>query len=503
MNNSPDNRELLWGDLHNHCGISYGYGSLENALERAAAHLDFCAVTGHAMWPDMYERNNETAFTVDFHIRGFEKLKQNWEEVRNTVAKANGTSLVTFQSYEMHSRRYGDHHVISPDDRLPLIYRDSPGELVKDLGCEAMAVPHHIGYTPGYRGINWDAYDPALTPLIEVCSKHGCAMRETAPYPYYHDMGPRDSRNTVFEGLAKGFRFGFLGSTDHHAGYPGSYGDGKTAVWADGKSRHAVWQALKARRCYAVTGDRIQCLFSVNGNPMGSFVPQNGNRKIYFKVKGAYFLDKIIVYKNLFPLSILNGETLPNRGGKGCYKLRIEMGWGNNDDYYRWEGSLKVDNGRLRDLEPCFRGRSILAPTSSTTVDEATINGMDNRILRAEEDGAEWQCFTVRNVSTLYPQTCALIAEIEGDEKTTVTLTINGITATHTLGELLLRGYSRHLKPWTSQAFKVHTAVFETAYTVETEINDPEGDNGDFYHLEVSQQNGSWAFVSPVYFVRD
>ena len=32
---------LLWGDLHNHCGITYGFGSLQNALKIARSHLDF------------------------------------------------------------------------------------------------------------------------------------------------------------------------------------------------------------------------------------------------------------------------------------------------------------------------------------------------------------------------------------------------------------------------------------------------------------------------------
>ena len=73
---------IYWGDLHNHCGITYGYGSQANALRRAAAHLDFCAVTGHAMWPDIMERNPETAFTIDFHEVGFKKLRDNWENVR-------------------------------------------------------------------------------------------------------------------------------------------------------------------------------------------------------------------------------------------------------------------------------------------------------------------------------------------------------------------------------------------------------------------------------------
>ena len=30
-----------YGDLHNHCAISYGHGSLEEALRNARAQLDF------------------------------------------------------------------------------------------------------------------------------------------------------------------------------------------------------------------------------------------------------------------------------------------------------------------------------------------------------------------------------------------------------------------------------------------------------------------------------
>lgn len=89
--------KLLWGDIHNHCGITYGYGSLKNALERAKSHLDFCAVTGHAMWPDIPDRTEETAFVVDFHQAGFEKLRAHWDEVAAQLAACNSKELVTFQ----------------------------------------------------------------------------------------------------------------------------------------------------------------------------------------------------------------------------------------------------------------------------------------------------------------------------------------------------------------------------------------------------------------------
>ena len=132
--------KTYFGDLHNHCGITYGFGSLSNAIDRAKSQLDFCAFTGHAMWPDMYEKAPGTEFVVNFHLEGFKKLQDHWEEIRKEVAEANSEDFVTFQGYELHSREYGDHHLISIDDELPLIYRDSPEELVKDCGKDYRAL---------------------------------------------------------------------------------------------------------------------------------------------------------------------------------------------------------------------------------------------------------------------------------------------------------------------------------------------------------------------------
>ena len=37
--------KTYFGDLHDHCGITYGFGSLENAINRAKSQLDFSAFT--------------------------------------------------------------------------------------------------------------------------------------------------------------------------------------------------------------------------------------------------------------------------------------------------------------------------------------------------------------------------------------------------------------------------------------------------------------------------
>ena len=44
---------VLWGDLHSHCNVSYGWGSVRRALAVARQQLDFVSLTGHASWPDM------------------------------------------------------------------------------------------------------------------------------------------------------------------------------------------------------------------------------------------------------------------------------------------------------------------------------------------------------------------------------------------------------------------------------------------------------------------
>ena len=70
---------LYWGDLHNHCAISYGYGSLERAFRLGRDHLDFCSVVGHATWHDMPTDRSRYGFSIDYHTQGFARLNLNFK----------------------------------------------------------------------------------------------------------------------------------------------------------------------------------------------------------------------------------------------------------------------------------------------------------------------------------------------------------------------------------------------------------------------------------------
>ncbi len=492
---------VYWGDIHNHCAISYGFGSLENALKAAREQLDFCSVTGHAMWPDMLRGEKGFEFSARYHEEGFKKLYDGWSGIRETLKTANiPGNFVTFQGYEMHSRKQGDYHILSTDDSIPIIQASSPAELVEKLApMPAIAIPHHTGYTPGYRGCDWDHFSSDISPVVEVYSKHGCGMSDTAPYPYLHTMGPRDSRTSVFAGLRKGHRFAFAASTDHHAGYPGSYGDGRMAVLARGKTRPEIWEAILSGRTYAVTGDKIECVFKVNDVLMGGLSDDKGDREISLNVTACGSIDKIIVYKNMEPWKVINGEFLKSEKVAGRYKVRIEMGWGKDSGSFLWRGSLSIADGMIISVEPCFRGKSVLAPEPGMKEDP-DINNLANSILDRSEKGVRWECSTFRNPTTMHPQTAALIVEVEGAPGTLFTFDINGITKTMSLGKMLNGGVSDHIKRYNSEAFLIHKPAPETEYKYRAAWDDREKRTVcDMYHAEIRQVNSQYAWISPVW----
>src|SRR5579871_1244822 len=121
----------FYGDLHNHCGISYGHGSLDQALKRARRQLDFVSVTGHAYWPDMPVDDPSVAHIVDFHVKGFARLDRLWPQHFATLAGYDEPGRFTvFPGYEIHSFAHGDYTIVYRDlARRPILKADSPAEL--------------------------------------------------------------------------------------------------------------------------------------------------------------------------------------------------------------------------------------------------------------------------------------------------------------------------------------------------------------------------------------
>jgi hypothetical protein len=507
--------QIYWGDIHNHCAISYGHGSLSRALKLARAQLDFCSVTGHAFWPDMPTDRDRYGDIIDYHSEGFERLARGWPDVQSTMrAHDRPGEFVPFLSYEWHSRESGDHHILCRELDAPLVGAESISHLRSRLatlegeGRPALLIPHHIGYPRGYRGINWDQFDEALSPFVEIYSLHGCSESDLAPYPMLHTMGPRDYESTAEYGLVSGRRFGLAASTDHHAGYPGSYGYGRVGVYARDLTREALWEAFRARRVYAVTGDKIEAVLRVDDAWPGEVVTDhsNGGRRIEVAVTGVDYLDRIEVLKNNRPIKRLLVEPTPVDldGGRPLRaKVRVEWGWGSPHETVSWECDLAV-GGALRGVETCFSGEAVVRPREAldpkAALDEE--ESIPHELLERSDNGCRWRSVTTGNATVRHSSTQSIVVDVEMLPDAELSLRLNGRTFRHTLRELFEGSRGHYLRGWLSEAVRIHRAVPESGYIASLSLIDQPENETDRYYLRVFQVNGQVAWVSPIWVTR-
>jgi hypothetical protein len=78
-------------------------------------------------------------------------------------------------------------------------------------------------------------------------------------------------------------------------------GSGWIAVLADSQDRHAVFDALRARRCYALTGPRIIVDMSLEGHPTGSEIDVErlpSSPQLHLDLATEAMLDRVDIYRN-------------------------------------------------------------------------------------------------------------------------------------------------------------------------------------------------------------
>jgi hypothetical protein len=491
---------LYWGDLHTHCNITYGHGSMEDALEAAVEQLDFCAVVAHALWPDIPRDNKVIAPVVDYHLEAFARVRKNWKQVEDLNLKYRKPGkFIPFLAYECHNMKDGDHNVYHIEPRAQIKEAESIPDLKARLkGEKALVIPHHMGYIKGNRGFNWDSFvEGDQTPFIEIYSRHGNAESDTGPYPNLHDMGPRSHEGTAQCGLERGHKFGMIGSTDQHGGYPGSYGDGRIAVFAKELTAQSLWEAFLARRVYGTTGEKIALDFRVDNHLMGEALAGGGKRNLYLKVEGNDFLDYLELIKNGKRILRLDAPYAPAipRGDRIRAKVRFEWGWGRKTEYTHWEGAVELTGGRVLSVTPCFRGLQATSPLKG-------IQGktMVSRLPERSETGCVIDSYTIGNPNTVTPTTCSVVLDVEMGKKDIIRATVNGKKFEHRLEELLEGTRSHFMEGWLSEAVSFHRAVPETGYLLEKELTDDSPERTtDYYYLRVRQKNNQWAWSSPIW----
>jgi Protein of unknown function (DUF3604) len=496
------NLNNYFGDLHSHCVIGYGHGSIEDAFQNARLQLDFACVTPHAWWSDMPANDARLNRMVEYHRRGFQRAAENWGHYR-AVAQANHEpgKFVTLLGFEWHSMMYGDHHVLFKSSQGEIIRAANLDEMREALrrlaqqGCEAMLVPHHIGYKQGYRGINWETFDPEFSPVVEIMSMHGASESDDAPYPYLHTMGPRDWKSTLQYGLAQGKRVGVIGSTDHHSAHPGSYGHGRVGVWAHELTRDGIWDALHARRTYALTGDCIAVRFAINDAPMGTVLPPTLDREIEINVDGGDELDYVELLFNNQVIERWDTREIHDVDFAKPLKVCLELGWGERNQIMDWRGTLSIIGGELISVEPRFRGHEIVAPQDKEEEKYIFSNW--------ERDGERRIRFSTRtwgNPTTTTASTQGLCVELRGSADTRLITLINGREERTALIELVAGSKAGYLGGFLTPAYCLHRAVPHHKYhRVMTFSHHVKSGTRDWYYVRVRQKNNQFAWTSPIW----
>ncbi len=502
----PEGLDVFYGDLHSHCDVGYGHGTLDEAYRNARLSLDFVAITPHAHWHDLPSPDDERlGYLRDYHLRGFERTRDQWDRVLELATTHHEPgSFVTFVAFEWHSMQYGDHNVY---------FRGASGEVlraadlpalreairtIRTTGGDAIAIPHHIGYRPPGRGIEWSAYTEEVSPVVEAMSMHGAAESGEGPFPYLHTMGPRDVASTYQHGLALGHRVGIIGSSDHHSGHPGSYGHGRLAVWADELTREGIWAAIQARRTYALSGGDQRVALRVGDHFMGDVAPATPVREVRVEVVGSGPVDSVeLLYRNRVverrDAGVGRGEptlTSPVR-------THLEVGWAEVGVPVRWEVAVEVEGGRLIGVDPRFRGLHVVAPQDMDEREYAV-----SEWSRTSSGGARFTTRTEGNVNSATPGMQGLALDIEGDERTVLVATFNGHEERIPLASLVAGSQTGRLGGFLAPAWSFSRAVGRAERTVRMELEHrPErpSDERDWYTVRVRQVDGQAAWTSPVW----
>lgn len=282
---------VYWGDIHGQIMFSDGLGGPDHFYnyEKVISHMEFGAVTDHSAFPD---KLTDSEFEIIRHVTNLMN-----EPGRFPTIVAYEWSGNEWKARVGHKNIYFPgaggrcYRICDPDSDTP----DKLYARAREWG--ALVPAHHVdcNWNPGVvsADTDWSYHDPEVAPITEICSHHGIC--EYFGNPRAH--GGQSNGRSVQDALARGYRLGFIASSDTHEMMPGQDG-GIVAVLAKELTREAVFDAIKNRRCYASTAPRVLIDFRVNGTLMGSELRCAGERRITATVEAPCDILRLDIVKN-------------------------------------------------------------------------------------------------------------------------------------------------------------------------------------------------------------
>ena len=353
----PPEYRLFCGETHCHSSLSdapYPQVTPDCCFDsmKSVAKLDFGALTDHdhggvgraELWDD-----------------------GKWETIQKKAAEYYEPGrFTTLVAYERDSYPYFNNLIVyyrGGNGEMCRGVRD--GEITRDelaalLKREDLLIVPHDTYCLS-AGADFSTLPPELfPPLMEIYSCSDCA--EYFGHPLHKDSWVRGG--SWHDALKRGAKMGVIGGSDDHIGTPGQDLPGEpypfcyrgaTGVWATENTRESIFDALKARRCFAYMGcDRMYLDFRINGHCMGEefSIEPDDEKKIWIDFRCSEAIRSVTLMKNCREQVILYGrgrQTIfdyRQENSCDCYYVRAETEKGR----FCWSSPIWV-NGRNAEAE--------------------------------------------------------------------------------------------------------------------------------------------------------
>lgn len=268
---------------------------------------------------------------------------------------ARGSQILYFGSSESAAR------FTMPDGRVCCQLDEETNDLNKLLAelrkrgiKDAVLPPHQL--TDFYSMTDWDITDTEYRTVMEIFQIRGSYEYDGCPrqvnvhiIPGTQDKADGHEKAWAQSALARGQRLGFIAAGDHK-----STGIGTTVLFVKEISRQGIIEALKARRCYATTGDKIFLDFRIDGHLNGEEIISSGNPHITAAIEGTAQLTSVVVFKDNEIIYEKKPDELQSRqsfevdfvdrsySDSSFYYLRVTQ----SNDEIAWSSPIWVDRAR-------------------------------------------------------------------------------------------------------------------------------------------------------------
>jgi len=170
-------------------------------------------------------------------------------------------------------------------------------KLLHEKQIDCITIPHHPADES--HPVDWNVHDDYYVPVLELFQCRGNGEYPGCPREINLQRHSTTSSTRAFVDYAlreKGYKMGFVASGDHNG-----MGVGVAALWVKELSREGLLEAMRSRRCFATTGDKMIVDFRLDGFP-----------ELSIKVEGQRELEKVEVLRNSKVIKefVLSGDVL-------------------------------------------------------------------------------------------------------------------------------------------------------------------------------------------------